>query len=174
MTGIAASMRSGLRLRGRGRSRSKDKPLEYTLLLTATMCLLTFGVVMVFSASSSASLLDDGDSAFYLKRTLMFGAVGLIAMKILSMQRLADVRRLTGAILIGAVGLLLVTKVMGTSANGAQRWIAFGPIQIQSSEIAKVALMLYGDQPAGRAAAADPRPPQACDRSCWSPASSAP
>ena len=37
MTGIAASMWSGLRLRGRGRSRSrsKDKPLEYTLLLTA-------------------------------------------------------------------------------------------------------------------------------------------
>ena len=107
------------------------------------MCLLTFGAVMVFSASSSASLLNDGDSLFYLKKTLMFGAVGLIGMKILSMQRLANVRRLTGAILIGAVGLLLVTKVMGTSANGAQRWLAFGPIQIQSSEIAKIALMLY-------------------------------
>ena len=145
MTGIAASMWSGLRLRGRGRSRSrsKDKPLEYTLLLTATMCLLTFGAVMVFSASSSASLLNDGDSLFYLKKTLMFGAVGLVGMKILSMQRLANVRRLTGAILIGAVGLLLVTKVMGTSANGAQRWLAFGPIQVQSSEIAKIALMLY-------------------------------
>src|SRR4029079_6807636 len=36
-----------------------------------------------------------------------------------------------------------VTKVMGTSVNGAQRWLAFGPIQIQSSEIAKGALLLY-------------------------------
>ena len=61
----------------RRRGRSKDKPLEYTLLLTATMCLLTFGAVMVFSASSSASLLNDGDSLYYLKRTIMFGAFGL-------------------------------------------------------------------------------------------------
>jgi cell division protein FtsW (lipid II flippase) len=67
VSGIAASVRNGLRLRGRSRSRSKEKPLEYTLLLTATMCLLTFGAVMVFSASSSASLLNDGDSLFYLK-----------------------------------------------------------------------------------------------------------
>ncbi len=137
---------SGLRLKrgGRTRAKTKDKPLEYTLLLTATMCLLTFGAVMVFSASSSASLLNDGDSLFYLKKTLMFGAVGLIGLKLISMQRLENVRQLTGAILIGAVGLLLVTKVMGTSANGAQRWLAFGPIQIQASEIAKIALMLYG------------------------------
>ncbi|MFN8113346.1 MAG: putative lipid II flippase FtsW [Solirubrobacterales bacterium] len=144
MSGIAAGLRNGIRFRGRSKSRPKDKPLEYTLLLTATMCLLTFGAVMVFSASSSASLLNDGDSLAYLKKTLMFGAVGLIGMKIVSMQRLADVRRLTGTFLIAAVGLLLVTKVMGTSANGAQRWLEFGPIQIQSSEIAKLALVLYG------------------------------
>jgi cell division protein FtsW len=129
--------------RGR-RSRGKDKPLEYTLLLTATMCLLTFGAVMVFSASSSASLLNDGDSLYYLKRTVMFGAFGLIALKLLSMQRLEHVRRLTGAFLVGAVALLIVTKLIGTSANGAQRWLVFGPVQVQSSEIAKVALLLYG------------------------------
>ena len=144
MSGIAAGIRNGLPFRGRSKSRPKEKPLEYTLLLTATMCLLTFGAVMVFSASSSASLLNDGDSLAFLKKTLMFGAVGLIGMKIISMQRLADVRRLTGTFLIAAVGLLLVTKVMGTSANGAQRWLEFGPIQIQSSEIAKLALVLYG------------------------------
>lgn len=114
------------------------------MLLTATMCLLTFGAVMVFSASSSASLLNDGDSLYYLKRTLMFGAIGLVALKVLSMQRLENVRRLTGAILLGAIALLVITKVMGTSANGAQRWLVFGPVQVQSSEIAKVALLLYG------------------------------
>ncbi|HET6831121.1 MAG TPA: putative lipid II flippase FtsW [Solirubrobacterales bacterium] len=132
-------------LRRRRRGRSKDKPLEYTLLLTATMCLLTLGAVMVFSASSSASLLNDGDSLYYLKRTVMFGAIGLVVLKILSMQRLEHVRRLTGALLIGAVALLLATKVIGAPpVNGAQRWINFGPIQVQSSEIAKVALVLYG------------------------------
>jgi cell division protein FtsW len=146
VSGLAGTL--GLRLPSRRRSKTKakakDKPLEYTLLLTATMCLLTFGVVMVFSASSSASLLDNGDSLFYLKKTLMFGAVGLIALKLLSIQRLETLRRLTGPILLGAIGLLLVTKVMGTSVNGATRWLAFGPIQIQASEIAKISLMLYG------------------------------
>ncbi|MCB0876522.1 MAG: putative lipid II flippase FtsW [Solirubrobacterales bacterium] len=144
MSGLGAALGDRLSLRGGSKRRRGERPVEYTLLLTATMCLLTFGAVMVFSASSSASLLNDGDSLFYLKKTLMFGAVGLIGMKIISMQRLANVRRLTGAFLIAAVGLLLVTKVMGTSANGAQRWLAFGPIQIQSSEIAKIGLMLYG------------------------------
>ncbi len=50
------------------------------MLLTATLCLLALGAVMVFSASSTTQVLSDGglsDSAFYLKRTLMFGAVGL-------------------------------------------------------------------------------------------------
>jgi cell division protein FtsW len=137
-----ASIRSSL---SGSKTKSKAKPIEYSLLLTATMCLLAFGVVMVFSASSSASLLGaTGDGAYYLKRTLMFGVFGLVALRLLSSHSLATIRRLTPAFLVGAVMLLLVTKVIGTSANGAQRWIALGPVQIQASEIAKVALMLYG------------------------------
>ena len=123
----------------------RPRPVEHSLLLTATMCLLALGVVMVFSASSSTSLLGEtGDGAFYLKRTLMFGMLGLVALWLLSRHRLDRVRRLTPAILVGAVVLLVLTKVIGVSANGAQRWIALGPVQVQPSEIAKVALMLYG------------------------------
>jgi cell division protein FtsW len=146
VSGAAGALRSGLAARSKKRAtRAKARPVEYSLLLTATMCLLAFGVVMVFSASSSASLLGDtGDGAYYLKRTLMFGVFGLVALRLLSTHGLGAVRRLTPAILVGAVGLLLVTKVIGTSANGAQRWLEFGPVQIQASEIAKVALMLYG------------------------------
>ena len=140
MSGMLASLR-----RPAPKRRAKPRPIEYSLLLTATMCLLAFGVVMVFSASSSTSLLGEaGDGAYFLKRTLMFGVFGLIALWVLSRHGLAQVRRLTPAILFGAVALLLLTKVIGTSANGAQRWIEIGPIQIQASEIAKVALMLYG------------------------------
>ncbi len=138
-----ASIRSGIA--GRTKKRAKPRPIEYSLLLTATMCLLAFGVVMVFSASSSASLLGDtGDGAYYLKRTLMFGVFGLVALRLLSTHSLTTIRRLTPAILVGAVVLLIITKLIGVSANGAQRWIALGPVQIQASEIAKVSLMLYG------------------------------
>ena len=57
-------------------------PLEYSLLLTATLCLLAVGAVMVFSASSATSLLAEGggDGFYYLKRTLLFAAIGLFAM----------------------------------------------------------------------------------------------
>ena len=52
--------------------RSSAPPLEYSLLLTATLCLLAMGAVMVFSASSARSLLSNGGSGFYyLERTLV-------------------------------------------------------------------------------------------------------
>ncbi|MFN8151877.1 MAG: putative lipid II flippase FtsW [Solirubrobacterales bacterium] len=151
--GSLRGLRFGRRRRTKPKSGSKAKArpkaparsLEYSLLLTATMCLLAFGVVMVFSASSSASLLGaTGDGAYYLKRTLMFGAFGLLALHVLARYGLGAVRTLTPLFLIGAVFLLLATKVIGAEVNGAQRWIVLGPVQIQASEIAKVSLMLYG------------------------------
>ena len=140
-------LRSHRARRKRAAARKKARPVEYSLLLTATMCLVAFGVVMVFSASSSASLLgESGDGAYYLKRTLMFGAIGLVALRLLSIPgMLATVRRLTPA-LLGDRGRAAPAdeRASATTANGAQRWIALGPVQIQASEIAKIALLLYG------------------------------
>lgn len=120
---------------------------EYNLLLTATLCLLAFGAVMVFSASSTTRILNDGglsDSAFYLKRTLLFGAVGLAIMHLTARHGLMTVRRLTPAILGVSMFLLVVVLFGGTSVNGSSRWIGPGFIQLQPSELAKVALILYG------------------------------
>jgi len=131
----------------RKRARSIALPAEYNLLLTATLCLLALGAVMVFSASSTTQVLSDGNlsnSAFYLKRTLMFGAVGLLVMHLVARHGLVAVRRLTPAILAGTMFLLLVVLVAGTSVNGASRWIGSGFLQVQPSELAKVALILYG------------------------------
>ena len=61
------------------RSRRRAKPpLEYSILYTATLCLLAAGAVMVYSASSAASLLKSGDPAFFLKRYVLFGAIDTI------------------------------------------------------------------------------------------------
>ena len=77
--------------------------LEYSLLLTATLCLLAFGVVMVFSASSTTSLLGEaGDGAYYLKRTALFGALGLLVMHLLSARGVKLLRPLTPLVLGGA------------------------------------------------------------------------
>ncbi len=129
------------------RSRAAAVPAEYSMLLTATLCLLALGAVMVFSASSTTKVLSDGglsDSAFYLKRTLMFGLVGLVIMHLTARHGLGLVRKATPAILGIAFFLLCAVLVAGVTVNGASRWIGSGFLQIQPSELAKVALVLYG------------------------------
>jgi len=124
-------------------------PIEYSMLLTTTLCLLALGVVMVFSASSTTSLLGDSqDGAFYLKRTALFGFFGLIAMRILAVGGVKLLRPLTIPLMCLSIVLLVAVMVpgVGIEVNGAKRWIGAGLFQIQPSEIAKVALILYGAQ----------------------------
>ncbi len=128
------------------KKRRRPHSPEYNMLLTATLCLLALGAVMVFSASSTTRVLQDGglsDSAFYLKRTLMFGAVGLLIMHFVARHGLELVRKLTPVLLGISFFFLLAVLAVGTEVNGATRWLGGGFLQIQPSEIAKVALVLY-------------------------------
>src|SRR2546421_1818049 len=129
-----------------GRSRTRQKaPVEYSILYTATLCLLAAGAVMVYSASSAESVLKNGDPAFYLKRYLMFGAIGLVGMHLISRRGLKAARALTPLLLPVAFALTLAVKVphVGVSVNGATRWLGAGPVQFEPSELLKVALVLY-------------------------------
>jgi cell division protein FtsW len=122
-------------------------PLEYSLLLTATLCLLAFGAVMVFSASSARSLLaQGGDGFYYLERTLVFGGIGLAVMRIASLRGVAVARTLTPLLLVVSLFLLMVVLVpgVGHDVNGAKRWVGGGLLQFQPSELAKLTLILYG------------------------------
>ena len=122
------------------------RPLEYSLLYTATLCLLAAGAVMVYSASSAEALLDgSGDSARYLKRYLIYGAVGLLVMRGCSGMSLRAVKRGTPALLLIAFGLTVAVLVpgVGVNVNGATRWLGAGPVQFQPSELLKVSLVLY-------------------------------
>jgi len=133
--------------RGRAGSPGASRPIEYSLLLTATLCLLAFGVVMVFSASSTTALLgESGDGAYYLKRTALFGVLGLLVMHLLAVRGARPMRALTPLVLAGSIVLLVVVLVpgIGQEVNGARRWIGAGLIQVQPSEIAKLALILFG------------------------------
>jgi cell division protein FtsW len=133
--------------KGKAKARRATASTEYNMLLTATLCLLALGAVMVFSASSTTRILQDGglsDSAFYLKRTLLFGAVGLVIMHVVARHGLVAIRRLTPVLLGGSLFLLVAVLGIGSNVNGASRWIGGGSLQIQPSELAKVALILYG------------------------------
>jgi cell division protein FtsW len=145
--GLGRPAKGRAKKKARKRSRARPVSAEYNMLLTATLCLLALGAVMVFSASSTTRILQDGglsDSAFYLKRTLMFGAVGLVLMHLTARHGLKAVRELTPVILGVSLFLLVAVLGVGSSVNGASRWIGSGFLQIQPSELAKVALILYG------------------------------
>jgi cell division protein FtsW len=135
---------------GRTRADSSPKrPVEYSILYTATLCLLAFGAVMVYSASSAESLLSgSGDPSFYLKRYLMFGLIGLVLMHLTSRHGLKVIRALTPLLLIASFALTVAVMLpgLGVTVNGATRWLGAGPLQFQPSELLKVTLVLYAAQ----------------------------
>jgi cell division protein FtsW len=144
--GGRATKSKGKGTKGIRRARGKAASTEYNMLLTATLCLLALGAVMVFSASSTTRILQNGglsDSAFYLKRTLIFGAVGLLMMHVVARRGLGMIRNATPLLLGISLFLLLAVLGVGSNVNGATRWIGGGSLQIQPSELAKVVLVLY-------------------------------
>ena len=127
-------------------AKPRQQPLEHRLLLTATFCLLAGGAVMVYSASSARTLLEGhGDGTAYLVKYLMYGAVGLVVMHLLSRHGLEHVRRLTPVLLLGAFALLVLVLLpgFGVTVNGARRWLGAGPLQFQPAEVMKLALVLH-------------------------------
>ena len=116
------------------------------MLLTATMCLLAFGAVMVYSASSATSLLQgSGYGAGYLIKFVVYGAVGLVLMRALARDGVAKVHTITAPLLIGSFVLVLAVHIphVGVSINGARRWIGPGSFQFEPSELMKLSLVLY-------------------------------
>jgi cell division protein FtsW len=133
--------------RTRSPARHVPPPLEHRILMTATLCLMAFGAVMVYSASSPLGVLNgqgSGTGTFF--RYLVFGAIGLAAMYTLERRGLALLdQKLVNTLLLVAFALLLVVLVpgFGVQVNGARRWFAAGPIQFQPSELMKLAIVLY-------------------------------
>lgn len=124
----------------------RSRSSEYSLLVTATMCLVAAGAVLVYSSSSAEALLTEGgDPSYYLKRYLVFGALGLAVMGWASRVNLERVRAFTPPLLITALVLLVAVKLpgLGVTVNGATRWLGFGGVRFQPSEVAKLALVLY-------------------------------
>jgi cell division protein FtsW len=133
----------------KAKSKPKPKPpVEYSILYTAMLCLLAGGAVMVYSASSAESLLTTGDSAYYLKRYLLLGAVGLVALHFISRADLRQLKALTPLVVLAGFGLTIAVMLpgIGVTVNGATRWLGAGPLQFQPSEILKFALILYAAQ----------------------------
>ena len=106
------------------------------------LILLTIGTIMMFSASYAFSYYTQGDSYYYLIRQLIFIVIGLAGMLIMSFFNYNKFHRIAPVILgVAYISLLLVLVLPGT--NGVKRWIPLGIFNIQPSEIAKFAIILF-------------------------------
>jgi len=118
-------------------------PVDVVLAATA-IALLGFGVVMVYSASVVEATVVFRDPQYFLKRQAIYAVVGLFL--VLGVSRI-DYRRLRPLTypILGAVTVLMILSVIGFghSGGGAARWLRLGPIHIQPSEAAKLALILW-------------------------------
>ena len=131
------------------RAAARKRPVEYSILYTATLCLLAGGAVMVYSASSAESLLSgSGDASFYLKRYVVLGLLGLVLMHFASRHGLRVIKGITPLLLVSSFGLTVLVMIpgFGVTVNGATRWLGAGPLQFQPSELLKVSVILYAVQ----------------------------
>ncbi len=115
---------------------------DFTLIFIVAI-LLVFGLIMVYSSSSySASLLDDGDPAFYLKRQFVAMIGGIIAMFVCAQIRREHWYKVALFAYGFALFMVLITPIVGKEINHAKRWIYIGPISIQPSELMKIGVIL--------------------------------
>lgn len=130
------------------RVKKKEHSIAYFdySLLAILICLICFGLVMLYSTSSySAMMKQNGDSLFYFKRQVLFCIVGLIGMWIVSrIDYHWYFERSKFFYFISIFMMFLVKTPLGKEVNGAKRWIKlpFGQ-QLQPAEIAKIAIILF-------------------------------
>lgn len=132
-------------LEGPGRSRSRDRTGVDKSVLIVTVVLALVGLVMVFSASAVVAGNRFQDSVFFLKRQLIWLAMGMVLLHLASRLDYMRWRRLAIPFLILTVLLLIVVLIpgVGVMAKGARRWLRLGALSIQPAEMAKLAVVLY-------------------------------
>ncbi len=119
-------------------------PLD-TVLFTSVAALIGIGLVMVFSASSATAYAQHGDIAYYLKRQLIWLAIGLAGAYGCYRIQYQRLRGIAPYLLVAAIaGLALVfVPHVGLGVNGGRRWIGAASFSVEPSEFAKLALVIY-------------------------------
>ncbi len=118
----------------------------FYLLLGCTAILLTLGLVMVLSASSVTSVTTFGSAYAVAQKQVIWAAIGLPLGWVASRLPQRIYRRLAYPVLFATLLLLALVQVpgLGRQVNGSTNWLVLGPVTFQPSELAKLALVLWG------------------------------
>ena len=120
-----------------------DGHVDQRILAFVTLGLVAFGLVMVYSATSAAATVGNGDPMSFLKRQAVYALLGVVLMTLAARLDYHRLRYLAPPLLLAALGLCAVVLVLGPAINGARRWFLLGPASFQPSELAKLALCLF-------------------------------
>ena len=114
---------------------------QFPILVVLLVC---FGSIMIFSAGYVYAEKNFGDSFYFVKRQFIFGLIGIGVMILLSNVDYALFKRFSLPIFIIAMIMLVLVLIpgVGTTVNGATRWLGVGVARFQPSEVAKFALIL--------------------------------
>lgn len=134
---------TGAPIRSRNLSR-RPAQLDISLLLVV-LVLAGWGLLTILSASAPVAESELNNSLYFFQRQARWTVLGLIALGVGTAVDLMLVRRLAKWFLLGAAFLLLATHIpgIGITEMGSSRWIHFGPMSLQPSELAKLAISIY-------------------------------
>jgi cell division protein FtsW len=113
------------------------------LLLILTLLLVGFGLVMVFSASSSVAKVSFDDSFYFIKRQLVWAGLGTFVMLLMMNLRYQVYKKAFMLFFLPVIIMLILVPFVSESVNGARSWFGVGSLGIQPTEPAKLALILY-------------------------------
>ncbi len=115
------------------------------MLLIMTLLLVGFGLVMVFSASSSMTVVSKKfgyDALYFTKRQIMWAGLGTLAMLVLMNIPYERYKKWFAPFLLFTVILLIIVP-FSKGINGASSWLLIGGMGVQPTEFAKLAVILY-------------------------------
>lgn len=111
-------------------------------LLSAILSLVVIGLVLSFAASPSVALKKGFDTYYFVERHVVFAAISVVVMLVLSFLSPSRVRRFAAILLALALAGMVTVLLTGSEMNGAQRWLSFGGYTLQPSEFAKPAFVV--------------------------------
>jgi cell division protein FtsW len=142
-------------LRRAGKGRAGRRPVasaevpsrgsSFGWLFAIVVVLNLFGLLMVLSASAVTALYEYGSPWYQFQRQFMWLSIGSVALLVALRIDYRRWRRLSGWLLAASVGLLVLVLVpgLGVNVNGSSRWLGYGQLRMQPSEMAKLAVVLF-------------------------------
>ncbi len=112
-------------------------------LLVPVSILLVIGLGAVWSASSVVAIRDGLDQHAIFRKQLLFVVAGVIVLFLTSRIPYRVYQRWAPVLLVLSIAGLVATMAIGSTRGGAQRWIEYGPITIQTSEFSKFAVIAF-------------------------------